>query len=212
MLHEDYIDLIIREEMDRLLEDNEPQQQQPQQTQGSGYMNVGGMRLPVASKGNPEDAGKPGLFGRAKNWVQQKWQAGKDAINQSQVGAAINQGVNRMAEKYMQSLSTETQKDIIAELVQHECLDVNTATLLHQALFQGDTNVTYIAQAAQQQGQQQGQQQEQGQEQQGGASGPSFVNEPGEEGLSDEMVQNMEGKLSSDGSNPYANITVNLSE
>lgn len=157
------------------------QQQQPQQAQ----------------QDNGEGQQKRGFFGRMRDWASQKFGDMKNAVNQK---------VDRMAEKNFSQQATDVQKGIIAELVKYKCLDQNTAVKLHQALYVGDDDINYIVQAAQEaiDGEQDANQ--------GGDSGePSFSGpEEADEGFSKEMVKEMQGKLSEDGSNPYANITVNL--
>lgn len=161
------------------------QQQQPQQTQ----------------QDNGEGQQKRGFFGRMRDWASQKFGGMKNAIGQK---------VDRMAEKSAAQQSTDAQKGIIAELVKYKCLDQNTAVRLHQALYDGDNDIEYIEQAAQEA--MDGEQDATNGDSQGGESGePSFSGpEDADEGFSKEMVDEMQGKLSEDGSNPYANITVNL--
>lgn len=205
MLHEDYINLIIREELSRLINEDE----NPNSAQDQGFAGKAKGWLGRAKDWVGDKAKKAGdKIGKAGEQIKQTAQAAKDAINASPAANAVNQGLNKMADKNMGSLTTEQQQGIIAELVKYECLDTNTATELHRALFGGDADISYIAQAAQEAAGGSQQQQEGGQ----GQEEPSFIEEPEGEGLSDEMVQNMQGKLSEDGSNPYANITVNLSE
>ena len=161
------------------------QTQQPQQTQ----------------QDNGEGQQKRGFFGRMRDWASQKFGGMKNAISQK---------VDRMAEKNFSQQSTDAQKGIIAELVKYKCLDQNTAVKLHQALYDGDNDIEYIEQAAQEA--MDGEQDATNGDNQGGESGePSFSGpEDADEGFSEEMVDEMRGKLSKDGSNPYANITVNL--
>lgn len=164
------------------------QQQQTQQPQQAQQDNVEGQQ-------------RRGFFGRMRDWASQKFGNMKNAVNQK---------VDRMAEKGAAQQSTDAQKGIIAELVKYKCLDQNTAVKLHQALYVGDDDIDYIVQAAQEATD--GEQDANKEDNQGGNSGePSFSGpEDADEGFSEEMVQEMQGKLSEDGSNPYANITVNL--
>lgn len=161
------------------------QQQQPQQTQ----------------QDNGEGQQKRGFFGRMRDWASQKFGDMKNAVNQK---------VDRMAEKNFPQQATDAQKGIIAELVKYKCLDQSIAVELHKALYGGDEDINYIVQAAQET--MDGEPDATQEDNQGGDSGePSFSGpEEANEGFSDEMVQEMQGKLSEDGSNPYANITVNL--
>lgn len=161
------------------------QQQQPQQAQ----------------QDNGEGQQRRGFFGRMRDWASQKFGDMKNAVSQK---------VDRMAEKNFSQQATDVQKGIIAELVKYKCLDQNTAVKLHQALYVGDNDIDYIVQAAQEATD--GEQDANQEDNQGGDSGePSFSGpEDADEGFSEEMVQEMQGKLSEDGSNPYANITVNL--
>ena len=161
------------------------QQQQPQQAQ----------------QDNGEGQQKRGFFGRMRDWASQRFGDMKNAVNQK---------VNRMAEKNFSQQATDVQKGIIAELVKYKCLDQNTALELHKALYGDDEDINYIAQAAQEA--MDGETNTTQEDNQGSDSvEPSFSGpEDADDGFSDEMVQEMQGKLSEDGSNPYANITVNL--
>lgn len=161
---------------------SQQQQQQTQQDNGEGQQ-------------------KRGFFGRMRDWASQRLGDMKNAVNQK---------VDRMAEKNFSQQSTDAQKGIIAELVKYKCLDQNTAVRLHQALYDGDNDIEYIEKAAQEA--MDGEQDATKGDSQGGESGePSFSGpEDADERFSEEMVEEMRGKLSEDGSNPYANITVNL--
>lgn len=167
------------------------QSQQQQQTQ----------QPQQAQQDNGEGQQKRGFFGRMRDWASQRFGDMKNAVNQK---------VNRMAEKNFSQQAPDAQKGIIAELVKYKCLDQNTAVELHKALYGDDEDINYIAQAAQEtmDGEQDASQED---NQGGNSSEPSFSGpEEADEGFSEEMVQEMQGKLSEDGSNPYANITVNL--
>ena len=201
------IQRIIDEEVSRILEANnefqdlqfggggnqDQQSQQQQQTQ----------QPQQAQQNSGEGQQKRGFFGRMRDWASQRLGDMKNAVNQK---------VDRMAEKDFSQQSTDAQKGIIAELVKYKCLDQNTAAKLHNAIFPDDTDINYIAQAAQEAVD--GEQDATKGDSQGGDSGePSFSGpEDADEGFSEEMVEEMQGKLSKDGSNPYANITVNLIE
>lgn len=151
-----------------------------------------------AQQDNEEGQQKRGFFGRVRNWASQKFGDMKNAVSQK---------IDRMAEKNFSQQATDVQKGIIAELVKYKCLDQNTAVELHKALYGSEDDISYIAQAAQENEDENTQEGEQG----GETDEPSFSGpEEADEGFSDEMVQEMQGKLSEDGSNPYANITVNL--
>lgn len=164
------------------------QSQQQQQTQ----------QPQQAQQDNGEGQQKRGFFGRMRDWASQKFGGMKNAIGQK---------VDRMAEKNFSQQAPDAQKGIIAELVKYKCLDQNTAVELHKALYGSEDDISYIAQAAQETQDENAQEGEQG----GETDEPSFSGpEEADEGFSDEMVQEMQGKLSEDGSNPYANITVNL--
>ena len=213
------IQRIIDEEVSRILEANN----EFQDSQFGGGWNLFS-KLRNWSKGNPEqqsrqqqqsqpqqqaqqDNGegqqKRGFFGRVRDWASQRFGDKKNADGQT---------LNRMAEKNFPQQSTDAQKGIIAELVKYKCLDQNTAVKLHQAIFFGDDDINYITQAAQEATD--GESNSTNGDNQGGAYGePSFSGpEDADEGFSKEMVEEMQGKLSKDGINPYANITVNLIE
>lgn len=204
------IQRIIDEEVSRILEaDNSFQDSQF--GNGGNFFN----KQRDWSNGNPDQQSqqqqqtqqpqqgqqKRGFFGRMRDWASQKFGDMKNAVNQK---------VDRMAEKNFSQQATDVQKGIIAELVKYKCLDQNTAVKLHQALYGDDGDINYIAQAAQEtmDGEPDATQEN---NQESGSGEPSFSGpEEADEGFSDEMVQEMQGKLSEDGSNPYANITVNL--
>lgn len=213
------IQRIIDEEVSRILEANNEFQDSQFEGGGNFFSKLRGW-----SKGNPDqqsqqqqqtqqpqqaqqDNGegqqKRGFFGRMRDWASQRFGDMKNAVNQK---------VNRMADKNFSQQTPDAQKGIIAELVKYKCLDQNTAVELHKALYGDDEDINYITQAAQEATD--GESDATKENSQGGDYGePSFSGpQDADEGFSDEMVQEMQKKLSDDGSNPYANITVNLIE
>ena len=193
------IQRIIDEEVSRILEANN--EFQDLQFGGGGNQDQQSQQQQQTQQDNGEGQQKRGFFGKVRDWASQKFGDMKNAVNQK---------VDSMAEKNFSQQSTDAQKGIIAELVKYKCLDQNTAAKLHNAIFPDDTDINYIAQAAQEAVD--GEQDATKGDSQGGESvEPSFSGpEDADEGFSEEMVDEMRGKLSEDGSNPYANITVNL--
>ena len=218
MFYEDYIDNIIKEETERLLEytyningfqdsqwgasANTAQQQQTQpQQQGQQQQGQSDQQQPSQENG---DGKKQGFFKRAWNWGKEKLQNAANGANQS---------INRASDKQMSPNTGEGEQDIIADLVKNKCMDAATAKELHAALFGKESDFSYIDQASSESSKE-GEEGTQSQGQQGeeGSMAPSFAEGDDGEGFSNEMVQNMQGKLSQDGSNPYANISVNIIE
>lgn len=205
------IDKIIKEETERLLESTyningfqdgqwgattstasvgqQTQQDQPSQVE------------PTQQQQQMGTDGK-GVVGQAWNWAKQKGQQALGGIK-----TAGREKMNKTGDKRFAPADTTEHIAIISDLIKHNCMDETTARQLHMALFGSGDSASYIDEALA------GSDGEKDSQQTGPAGGdPSF--DKADEGaeFSDEMVQSMQKKLSSDGSNPYANIEVNLVE
>lgn len=205
MLHEDYINLIIREELSRLINEDE----NPNAAQDQGF---GGKVKGWIGRAKDWTVGKAKQIGQAEkertSWIGGQVNKAKEKADDAVVDAG--EKVNRSAENNMPSIPQYKQKEFIKELIVNKCMNADVAMMLHKVLFPDEGDMTYIQEASNEAAGGNGD--AQSGQQQGASGDPSFVNGDTPEGMSPEMVQDMQASLSDDGSNPYANITVNLSE